>query len=162
MYSFIHDSGPEVKFSGVVGGVMPPEDTCFWIPRAWEYIIWQRGTRFIDEIKIANHLNVKEDYTALSWPMPWKATLNVEEAGRRFSVTVKLHARCHQWRECLWFWRRKPEAKAHADPEGGKGKETDSSRTSWKNEVLLSPLFQTSETLSYVQPSVFLFFAFFF
>lgn len=50
----------------------------------------------------------------------------------------------------------------HADPEGGKGKETDSSRVSWKNEVLLSPLFHTSETLFYVQPSVFLFFAFFF
>ena len=67
MYSFNHDPAPEVKLSGVVGSVMPPEDTCFWIPRAWEYIRWQRGTRFIDDIKIANHLTLHvEDYPGLS------------------------------------------------------------------------------------------------
>lgn len=97
--------------------------------------------------KIANQLNVKEDYTALSGPInSWKELpLNVEEAGRKFSVTVKLHARCHQWIGYAGFERKEARGQGpHADPEGGKGKRTDSSRTSCKNEVLLSPLFQTS------------------
>ena len=36
----------------------PPEDVCVRIPRAREYIIWQRGIRYADGIKVANHLTL--------------------------------------------------------------------------------------------------------
>ena len=74
----------------------------------------------------------------------------MEEAGRRVSVTVKLHEKdATSGRDITSFEDgRKPEAKdCRQTQKLEKARRQILPRTPWKSEVLLSPLFQTRETL---------------
>ena len=64
-----------------------PKDAHILISGTYEYVTWQRKTKVIDGIKVANQLAVKPDYQA---PYRWPSVImNILTSGRRRQKKVR-------------------------------------------------------------------------